>query len=244
MPIQVDTQRRTAVFRPMVNFFGLDYSTQLRKLKGKSWATLVTSTMVGADGKSREMVSIDRRTMSMWLATLDENRVAEDKRPDLRAYQAQAADALDAYLHEGGAINPNATAQQLDHVMQRARAQMEIIRLADGIIDPKHLEAKARIVLARGLGEAPELDPANTPLYIQTYLEEKGLSRASVKSLSSPFGKRVKAAYILKCGDEPKKYPLTASNGRVVQVNAYVESDRPLMDEVWDRYYAEGELSA
>ncbi|MFD9615529.1 phage antirepressor N-terminal domain-containing protein, partial [Streptomyces sp. NPDC059083] len=145
MPIQADTQHRTAVFRPIVDFFGLDYSTQLRKLKSKSWACVVKMTTRDSLGREQEMVGIDRRTLGMWLATLDENRVAEDKRADLRAYQAQAADALDAYFHEGGAINPNATVEQLDRITQRARTQMEIIRLADGIIDPKHLEAKARI---------------------------------------------------------------------------------------------------
>lgn len=39
---------------------------------------------------------IDRRTLTMWLATLDENRVAEAARPVVVAFQAEAADALDA----------------------------------------------------------------------------------------------------------------------------------------------------
>lgn len=87
----------------------------------------------------------------------------------------------------------------------------------------------------------PELDPASTPLYAQTYLEEKGLNRERVKSLSGPFGKRVKAAYVLKYGVEPKKYPIFAANGQVRPANAYTESDRQLMDDVWATYYA-GEL--
>ncbi|MGI5222463.1 phage antirepressor N-terminal domain-containing protein [Nocardia sp. CA-290969] len=237
LPIQTDG-KRLAALRPVVESLGLDYSGQLQKLKGKSWATVENFSTVGADGKVRDMVGIDRRTVTMWLATLDENRVREEHRADLRAYQAEAADALDAFFHEGGAINPSASVDQLDRLTNRARTQMEIIRLAEGIIDAKHLEAKARIVLARSLGEAPELDPTSRPLYAQSYLAEKGLRRSEVKSISGVFGKRVKAAYVLKYGVDPKKYPLEAENGRIVDANAYTEADRPLMDEVWDRYYA------
>jgi hypothetical protein len=99
---------------------GLDYSTQLRKLKGKSWATVVMRPTVAEDGKSREMAMVDRRTFTMWLATIDTNRVNEDARPVLEAFQAEAADALDAYFNDGGAINPSATADQLDTLVTKA----------------------------------------------------------------------------------------------------------------------------
>jgi hypothetical protein len=79
---------------------GIDIEGQRRKLNGKSWATAVMSTAVADDGKVREMTMIDRRTLTMWLATIDENRVNEAARPTLIAFQAQAADALDAYFHE------------------------------------------------------------------------------------------------------------------------------------------------
>ncbi|WP_425305168.1 phage antirepressor N-terminal domain-containing protein [Corynebacterium diphtheriae] len=40
-----------------------------------SWATTVKMTGVGLDGKNREMTCIDLRTLTMWLATIDTNRV-------------------------------------------------------------------------------------------------------------------------------------------------------------------------
>lgn len=228
-----------AAFRPMVESLGLDFATQLRKLKSKSWATIVNLTTVSADGKPREMVGIDRRTTGMWLATLDENRVHEDRRFDLRAYQAEAADALDAYFHDGGAINPSATLDQLDAITARATAQAGLIAAFKGIIDQGHLEAKARIVLARGLGEAPELDPATRPLYTQTYLEEKGLKRDAIRSLCGNFGKRVKAAYIAEHGHAPgRQDDIESANGTIRNALAYTEADRPLMDSVWNSHYA------
>src|SRR5690606_13842126 len=95
-----------AALRPMCEALGIDYSRQFTKLKAKSWATTVMKPTVAADGKPREMVMIDRRTMTRWLATIEESRVAESARPTIRAFRAQAADALDAYFHEGGVINP------------------------------------------------------------------------------------------------------------------------------------------
>lgn len=127
-----------------------------------------------------------------------------------------------------------------DLAATRARTHLELIQAAKGLVDPRHLEAKARIVLARGLGEAPELEPAHTPLYAQTFLEEKGLNRSKVASISPVFGKRVKAAYVLEHGASPERYPLTTQGGQVRLVNAYTESDRPLLERVWQEYYATG----
>lgn len=108
-----------------------------------------------------------------------------------------------------------------------------------GLIHPDHLEAKARIVLARGLGEAPELDPGTRPLYAQDYLKEKNLSAKQRRSKAPMFGKRLKKMYVEKYGREPEKYDMDMQNGQVRPVNAYTEADRPLMDEVWNKFFVE-----
>ncbi|BAD56319.1 putative prophage antirepressor [Nocardia farcinica IFM 10152] len=112
--------------RPMCDALGIDADTQARKLKSRSWATTVIRTVVAADGKAREMLMIDRRTMTMWLATIDENRVAESARPVVRAFQAEAADALDAYFATGVAVNPRGTLSTFDVL----RAQIDQIEAA------------------------------------------------------------------------------------------------------------------
>lgn len=215
---------------------GLDYSTQLRKLKGKSWATVVMRPTVAEDGKSREMAMVDRRTFTMWLATIDTNRVNEDARPVLEAFQAEAADALDAYFNDGGAINPSATADQLDTLVAKASGQMQLLRAAAGIVDARFLEAKARIVIARGLGEAPEIDATDRPLYVQDYLRAKGLAPDLVRAKSSGFGKRVKGRFMEVHGEAPEKH-FQEVDGRPREINAYTEVDRPIFDHVWNTYY-------
>lgn len=226
-----------AALKPMCESVGIDYSNQLKKLRSKSWATVVLSTTVGADGRSREMVMIDRRTIPMWLAGIDENRVKEEIRPILVALQAEAADALDAYFHEGGAINPDATVDQLDVIVTRATAQARLIASFKGIIDDKHLEAKARIVLARGLGETPELDPASIPLYVSDYLKSRGLASDMISAKASGFGKRLKGLYVAEHGEAPGRAYQELPNGTVREVYAYTQADRELFDRIWIGHY-------
>lgn len=236
MAVQHDGTEWAAV-RPICDALGIDSKSQRAKLHGKNWATGVIITSVGADGKSREMFMVDRRTLTMWLATIDTNRVSEAARPTLEAYQLEAANALDSYFHNGGAINPRAEEHQLNALMRQSQMQMELCQAAKGLIHPDHLEAKARIVLARGLGEVPELNPETRPLYTADFLKSKNLSNKKMKSVAPMFGKRMKALYTLEKGREPEKYDLTLSNGQVRQVNGYTEADREMMQRVWDQYY-------
>lgn len=63
------------VLKPAIEALGIDYDNQRKKLDGKSWATKVLTTVVAADGKTREMLAVDVRTFLMLLATIDENRL-------------------------------------------------------------------------------------------------------------------------------------------------------------------------
>lgn len=224
-------------FKAMTENLGLDYSRQLKKVKAKSWAELRTVPVVAVDGKTYDTTCIDLRTLTMWLATIDENRVSEEARPLVVAYQNEVADAIESYWTQGGAINPRATEHQINALIRQSQMQMELCQAAKGLIRAEHLEAKARIILARGLGEAPELDEETRPLYTADFLKGKNLSSKKMRSIAGVFGKRMKAAYTLEYGREPEKYPLNLPNGQVRQVNAYTESDRPLMEQVWDKYF-------
>lgn len=235
--IEIDGKPYVA-FKPMVENLGLGYGSQTQKLKGKSWATVTNIVTVGADGKTREMTCVDLRTLTMWLATIDEKRVSKESRPLVIAYQSEVADVIESYWTKGGAINPRAKEHQLNALMRQSQMQMELCQAAKGLIHPDHLEARARIVLARGLGEAPELDPKTRPLYTADFLKSKNLSTKKMKSVAPMFGKRMKALYTLEKGSEPEKYDLTLPNGQVRQVNGYTEADRPLMQKIWDQYYA------
>ncbi|WP_245664812.1 phage antirepressor N-terminal domain-containing protein [Nocardia grenadensis] len=215
--------------KPMCEALGVDPEGQRKKLKEKAWATTVMSSAVAADGKGREMTLIDRRTMTMWLATIDENRVKEESRPVVRAFQTEAADALDKYFHEGGAINPRATEDQLRGIASVAQARMELLAAARGLIDDNWLETKARHVLAQGLSEEPEINPAQRHLTISGYLEDRGIKGKAERTIRSSFGKLVKAEFVKQHGREPGR-AVRLIDGTEREVFAYTEADRPIMD--------------
>ena len=147
-------------------------------------------------------------------------------------------EVLPAIRRDGGYISPSASEHQVNALIRQAQMRMELVQAAKGIIDPGHLEAKARVILAQGLGELPELPAENRPLYTSDYLKSKNLSTRRTRSVAPMFGKRVKAAYVLKHGREPGKYPMNLPNGQTRNVYAYMEADRPLMDQIWEQYYS------
>ena len=56
--------------RPVCETLGLDFSGQAQRLQRQSWAVVCMTHTTGADGKTREMTFVDRRTFTMWLATI------------------------------------------------------------------------------------------------------------------------------------------------------------------------------
>lgn len=73
---------------------GIDYATQLRKLKTKPWATVGLTPMVGEDGKRRNLQTVDLDTFPMWLSNIETANVNASLRPKLEAYQRECAAVL------------------------------------------------------------------------------------------------------------------------------------------------------
>lgn len=220
--------------RPAADAIGIDYSRQLRKLKEKPWASVVLkSTQLPGDLHRREVAFVDRRTFTMWLATIEPSRVSEEARPILTAFQNEAADALDAYFHQGGAINPNASIDQLSVLAERARSQAGVLAALKGIVDQSYLEVQGRFLIAQALGTEPELNPDTIPVDVESYLRDTGMSATERVRIRAQFGKRLKGAYGAKHGSEPLKVPRTI-NGTIQQVFGYTRRDLPLFDHVFE----------
>ncbi|MFB7555345.1 phage antirepressor N-terminal domain-containing protein [Streptomyces brevispora] len=65
-----------------------------RKLRDRSWGNRREVATVASDGKTRLMAAVDVRTFLMWLATVNENKVAEAVRSTLVAYQRETTTAV------------------------------------------------------------------------------------------------------------------------------------------------------
>ena len=91
--------------KPLCEGMGIDFSAQRKRLQRQPWATVAMMTTVAADGKSRELFGINRKTLTMWLATIDTSRLTDDTvRANIVTYQRECAEALDSYFHEGAAV--------------------------------------------------------------------------------------------------------------------------------------------
>lgn len=118
--------------------------------------------------------------------------------------------------------------------------QARVLDILKNVIAKDYLEAKAKIVLARAMGDTPEIEASARPLYIQDYLREKGATRDEVKRCSSSFGKYVREDYVAERGVEPGKRLDETPSGQVREVYAYTEADRPIFDRAWGRSYVKG----
>lgn len=240
--VQIDGEPMV-VFRPAVEGIGLDYSTQLRKLRDRSWANRRDIPTVAEDGKTRQMAAVDVRTFLMWLATVNEHKVSPEVRSVLVAYQRETTDAVRDYWTKGGAINPAASPEQVDELRaqldaveraQVAKARLEAMGVAKqfGLVNDSYAEAMARHELARMQGQEPDINPGDVTITCDEYLESKGVAQADMASARTRLGKTVAALYRARYGREPQKIKRPI-HGVHREVAVYTNRDVDLFDTAW-----------
>lgn len=159
--------------RPICNSMGIDFSGQLQKMKRQPWATVGELHTVGADGKTRDMTSVNRKTLTMWLATIDASRLKDEQaRRNVIVYQKEAAEALDQYFNEGGAIRVS-DADSDEDIMARA------VLVAQKTIERKNQQLQAKDEQIR------ELEPKAKALDDFTNIPDALLVRDAAKLLSN-----------------------------------------------------------
>lgn len=80
--------------RRMCENLGVDFSSQLAKLKRRPWAVVAQCPTTGADGKTYSMTMLSLRSVASWLTDIEADRVAAHVRDKLVRYQLEAADVL------------------------------------------------------------------------------------------------------------------------------------------------------
>lgn len=159
--------------KPICENIGIAYNGQWERLNRTPWATIRMIRTVGADGKQRDMVAISRKTLTMWLATIDTNRLSDEQaRHNVTVYQQEAAEALDKYFNEGGAIRVS-DADSDEDIMARA------VLVAQKNIERKNQQLQAKDAQIR------ELEPKAQALDDFTNVEDRLLVRDAAKVLSN-----------------------------------------------------------
>lgn len=142
-----DNGRVWVALRPMCDTLGISFDAQIRKLRRRSWAGLAQRATPSPGGVQQTTV-ITSETVPMWLATIDENRVSDDARPKLVAYQREAKAALDAYFNKRDVQAP--AVNQFD-VLRAAIDQIEAAQRQAELAAAKAdaVEHRADIIEAR-----------------------------------------------------------------------------------------------
>lgn len=91
---------RLVPIKPICEAFGIDYSTQLKKVKENEilFPVVGLSPTTGADGKQYEMMCIPLKYVFGWLFTISSKNVNEDAKTGLIEYQKMCYDALYDYF--------------------------------------------------------------------------------------------------------------------------------------------------
>jgi hypothetical protein len=216
----------------------------LRGVELREFATSfeeVTNGPATVSPKARSLALFPRRAILRVGMLLRDSPVAQQVRTYLLDTEADAG-----HRQHVAAGDPTAAAEALElaqhraqmRTLERTTAAAEVLRAMQGIVDAAWLEAKARHVAARALGEEPEVDPARRPLTVGEYLEERGHGHAEIRHASSRFGKRLKQAYRARYGDDPPAVERFVS-GALRQVAGYTEAHRTLFDQVHAEVFGE-----
>lgn len=196
----------------------------MRVLRGEEYRAFVSVNLTDANPKARSLTVLTRRAILNLGQLLAESHVARQVR---------------TYLLE---VEEQATPEQRSEAVEMlvlAEARMRVLKVAEGIVDSAWLETKARLVAAKALGEEPEVDPLDVPLYVPDFLKDMGLKRKQVESVQSWFGRRAAAIHKAHTGEDIGSRQSDLPNGSVRETKAWTERHRPVFEETWDRYYAD-----
>ncbi|MFE9448375.1 hypothetical protein [Streptomyces sp. NPDC006739] len=152
--------------------------------------------------------------------------------------ESDVARKVRTYLLE---VEAQATPQQKSEALQQlelAEARMRVLKVAEGIVDDAWLETKARLVAAKALGEEPEVDPLDVPLYVPDFLKTLGLKRKDIEFAQSWFGRHASAICKELRIELPQERQSELPNGSVRSTKAWTERHRPVFELTWARHYA------
>lgn len=159
--------------KPICENIGIDFNGQKQRLERTPWATMCLMNTIAADGKNRDMTAISRKTLTMWLATIDTNRLGDEQaRHNVTVYQQEATEALDKYFNEGGAIRVSDTDSDED-ILARA------VLVAQKTIERKNQQLRAKDK------QIKELEPKAKALDAFTDVKDRLLVRDAAKILSN-----------------------------------------------------------
>lgn len=175
--------------------------------------------------RTRSLALFERRTMVNLGMLLKGSPVARQLRTALMDIEESVAPEVKAHIVANGPLP--------------LREQAEIIRILFPMLPEAYATAKVKLLAARVLGEEPEIDPAEMPLYASVFLEEKGHKRKTLDAFESRFGLRCSNRYLKVHGKRPAKVAGPATSAHIKTINVYAQADRPILEAVYEELASE-----
>jgi len=238
--VVTNEQGNWAVLGQLCQNLTIDSEAQRKAILRKAWSrgrTDVMEVQVPGDTQRRPQFLVHERIVPMWLANITTSRIAdEQKREKVEEAQVELADALYRYVTQKAAPPapepPREITAAAGPLPYKEQAEVVVIFARAGVLPEAYATATAKVIVARAMGERPELEPSETPLYAATFLAEKGHKPKTVAKFQSGFGSRVSNRYFKVHGRRPEKIPGPAGS-RIDKVAVYVEDDRPILEQVY-----------
>lgn len=195
----------------------------LRVLKGEEYKEFATVSLKITNSKARSATLFNRRAILNVGQLLEDSPVAKEVR---------------AYLLNIEEIATHEQRSQAVDMVELSRSRVQLLAAAFGYLDEQWIKTKMRIQIAIGLGEEPEIDPDEMPIYVPDFLKSKGVKADQIKSMQSWFGRRLVKLSLAEGRPLPEKRAEDTTSGAVRETYAWTRKDTPLFEEVWDTYYA------
>lgn len=156
------------LFSRAMELLGLNAEAQLRRVRRQPWAAVRYAMVQLDDDRPRRTVACDEPTFLGHVFNIDANRVTENRRAALRAFQCESVRALAGYWTRGVAVNPRGPVVEVMDELHRAHVARQVV---DGRRDGdratarkaawRHLDRAYRLALDAGLGVHNALPPTD-----------------------------------------------------------------------------------
>lgn len=113
----------SVIIKGVCESLGIDYSSQLQKLKTYEWACVGLIT-IQVGGQRRQVATLDIESLPMWLAGIKSSKVHPAIRPRLLQYQREARAVLAAWFLGVSTDRPE-LAQEFKEVQARLEERVE-----------------------------------------------------------------------------------------------------------------------
>jgi prophage antirepressor-like protein len=163
--------------------------------------------------------------------------ILRSRKPQAKAFKRWITHEVIPQIRKHGSFNAAPPSPAPKEITSAAgplpyKEQAEIAVILRPVLPEAYASAMGKVILSRAMGERPELEPSETPLYAATFLAEKGHKPKTVTKFQASFGVRVSNRFFKVHGRRPEKIPGPAGS-RIDKVAVYSEDDRPLLDQVY-----------